>query len=72
MGKRLRRQWEMRNSKWAEIVVYAWIIIVFVSQLFDENLPVAQKGQVQPASKGGADDAYERKTDAQLKLWKYG
>lgn len=38
--------------------------------LLDEDLPLAEKGQLKSASQGGADDAYERKAAAQLKLWK--
>jgi len=39
-------------------------------ELLDEYLPISGKGKVQPASVGGADDAYERKSAANLKLWK--
>ena len=38
--------------------------------LFDEYLPASNKKLVKPASAGGADDAYERKAAANLKLWK--
>ena len=36
----------------------------------DEYLPLAKKTDLKPASAGGADDAYERKSAANLKLWK--
>ncbi len=49
-----------------------WAITLFsLFQLFDEYLPLSEKSQIQTAEQAGADNAYERKAAAQLKLWKY-
>ncbi len=39
-------------------------------QVFEEYLPLKHKNVLKPASAAGADDAYERKAAANLKLWK--
>lgn len=38
--------------------------------LFEEYLPLEEKKNLLPASAGGADDSYERKAAASIKLWK--
>ena len=39
--------------------------------MFEEYLPLKHKNVLKPASAAGADDAYERKAAANLKLWKW-
>ena len=43
---------------------------MFGVQVFSEHLDPSGKGSLLSADAGGADDVYERKSAAEVKLWK--
>jgi len=48
-----------------------WSIdVCLFHQLFNEYLSLESRSELQSASQGGADDAYEKKAAEQLTLWR--